>query len=298
MTNECNDGIKTLRIDNGGEYLSDEFKTYLISKRICHEMSAPYTPQQNDTAERMNRTLMESAHSMLSHAHLPYNFWAEAVSTAAFVRNRTAIVEREMTPYERWYSKQPNISQLKVFGYICYALIPDQQRQKLDKKSQKLRFIGYCTTTKRYRLIDEETSRVYIRRDVRFNETGFHRDRTSSEDTVQIEDQTSNDEDQHDQIANEEGQQELPRCTGRERRPPVRFGQDEFADIVKENHIALNTCEIMEPKTMEEAMSGENADKWKEASDAEYKSLMENGTWELVELPVGRKPIGCKWILK
>ena len=67
---------------------------------------------------------------------------------------------------------------------------------------------------------------------------------------------------------------------------------------MKENHIALNTCEIMEPKTMEEAMSGENSDKWKETSDAEYKSLMENGTWELVELPVGRKPIGCKWIFK
>ena len=100
LTNECNDGIKTLRIDNGGEYLSDEFKTYLISKGIHHEMSAPYTPQQNGIAERMNRTLMESAHSMLSHAHLPNNFWAEAVSTAAFVRNRTAIMEREMTPYE------------------------------------------------------------------------------------------------------------------------------------------------------------------------------------------------------
>ena len=138
VTNECNGGIKTLRTDNGGEYLSDEFKTYIISKGFRHEMSAPYTPQQNGIAERMNRTLMESARSMLSHAHLPNKFWAEAVSTAAFVRNHTAIVESEMTPYERWYGKQPNISQLKVFGCICYALIPDQQRQKLDKKSQKL----------------------------------------------------------------------------------------------------------------------------------------------------------------
>ena len=131
---------------------------------------------------------------------------------------------------------------MKVFGCICYTLIPDQQRLKLDKKSQKLRFIGYCTTTKEYRLTDEETSRVYIRRDVRFNESEFHRDCTSPEDTVQIEDQTLNDEDQHDQIVNEEGQQELPRCTGRERKPTVRFGQDEFADTVKENHIALITC--------------------------------------------------------
>ena len=60
VTNECNDGIKMLRTDNGGEYLSDEFKTYLISKGIRYEMSAPYTPQQNGIAKRMNRTLMES----------------------------------------------------------------------------------------------------------------------------------------------------------------------------------------------------------------------------------------------
>ena len=47
VTNECESTIKRLRTDNGGEYLSDEFKTYLISKGIHDEMSAPYTPQQH-----------------------------------------------------------------------------------------------------------------------------------------------------------------------------------------------------------------------------------------------------------
>ena len=35
-----------------------------------------------------------------------------------------------------------------------------------------------------------------------------------------------------------------------------------------------------------------------EAADSEYKSLIENGTWKLVELPSGRKPVGCKWTFK
>ena len=37
---------------------------------------------------------------------------------------------------------------------------------------------------------------------------------------------------------------------------------------------------------------------WKEVADSEYQSLMENETWKLVHFPIGRKPVGCKWILK
>ena len=37
------------------------------------------------------------------------------------------------------------------------------------------------------------------------------------------------------------------------------------------------------------------SEKWGEAADSEYQSLMQNETWELVVLPKGRKPVGCKW---
>ena len=50
----------------------------------------------------MNRTLMESARSMIAHAGLPDSYWTEAVSTAAYLKNRTAttVFEKVMTPYE------------------------------------------------------------------------------------------------------------------------------------------------------------------------------------------------------
>ena len=63
-------------------------------------------------------------------------------------------------------------------------------------------------------------------------------------------------------------------------------------------HVAYNVCQISEPQTMEEALTGDHAKDWKAAADSEYESLMENETWELVELPSGRKPIGCKWVFK
>ena len=70
-TNECGCSIGTSRTDNGGEYLSKDFESYLKSKGINHELSAPYSPAQNGVAERFNRTLMESARAIMTQAELP-----------------------------------------------------------------------------------------------------------------------------------------------------------------------------------------------------------------------------------
>ena len=143
---DCGQQIGTLRSDNGGEYLS---KCYLKTKGIRHELKVPYSPEQNGVAERMNRTLMEAARSMMTHAGLPDKFWAEAVDTAAYLRNHTptTAIRGYRTPYEVWYGERPNIGHLKVFGCVAYAHIPDSLRQKLDKKAVKLRFVGYSSQT-------------------------------------------------------------------------------------------------------------------------------------------------------
>ena len=123
----------------------------------------------------MNRTLVESARSMIAHAALSNIFWAEAISTAAYVRNRlptTALKENE-TPYESWYGRKPDVSHLRVFGCIAYASVPDSERRKFDKKSKKMRFVGYSLASKGYRLFDETNRKMYIRRDVEFNENDF-----------------------------------------------------------------------------------------------------------------------------
>ena len=113
----------------------------------------------------MNRTLKESARSMIAHAKLPNSFWAEAIATAAYTRNRlpTTAFKSPITPYERWYERKPNVSHLSVFGCIAYAYIPDVQRQKLDKKSRKFRFIGYSQESKGYRLLDEKSKKLLIK---------------------------------------------------------------------------------------------------------------------------------------
>jgi len=50
------------------------------------------------------------------------------------------------------------------------------------------------------------------------------------------------------------------------------------------------------PASIEEALNGEEGDQWKKAIDEEMATLKNMGTWELADLPEGRKPIGCKWV--
>jgi hypothetical protein len=56
--------------------------------------------------------------------------------------------------------------------------------------------------------------------------------------------------------------------------------------------------ELVEPKSFKQAMSDPDANKWYEACMAEMQAHFENGTWQLVQLPAGRKAIGSKWVFK
>ncbi len=92
--------LKTLRTDNGGEY---KFEKFLRGEGIRHEKTIPKTPEQNGVAERLNRTLVESARSMLLYANLSKRYWAEAVPTAVYLKNRcpTKAVQGK-TPSSVW----------------------------------------------------------------------------------------------------------------------------------------------------------------------------------------------------
>nr|GEX20411.1 hypothetical protein [Tanacetum cinerariifolium] len=53
-----------------------------------------------------------------------------------------------------------------------------------------------------------------------------------------------------------------------------------------------------DPKTFDEAIKFQDAAFWKEAINDEMDSIMCNNTWVLADLPLGCKPLGCKWIFK
>lgn len=66
--------LKVLLSDNGGEYLSNKLKQYLVDNRIHHELTVIHTPQQKRVAERMNRTILDLVRSILHHKGIDKKF--------------------------------------------------------------------------------------------------------------------------------------------------------------------------------------------------------------------------------
>jgi hypothetical protein len=186
--------LKVFHCDGGGEYKSSKLLEYFRSVGTVVNTTLPSTPQHNGIAERVNRTLLESARAMLKHSGLPDRFWGEAVLTAIYIRNRcVTTVDTSKTPEEIWKGKRPTIKYMKVFGCDAYVHIKDAERGKLDSKAKKCIFIGYDEQKKGYKLFDTETEKIIVSRDVTFDEMKFTLSRSlgnsdhSSESLVQEE---------------------------------------------------------------------------------------------------------------
>lgn len=182
VENDLNKRIKAIRSDNGGEYMCSKFQNFLRDNGIKHQTTVPYSPQQNGVAERANRSIMEMARCMLQEASLDKKYWAEAVNTAVYLKNRSpTIAVKGCTPEEKWTNKKVCVSQLRIFGCIAYAHI--QIRNKLEPKAKPYIFVGYCENTKGYRLIDPSDPKVCIKaRDVTFLEDKFWKSNMSHDD--------------------------------------------------------------------------------------------------------------------
>ena len=123
--------LKAIRTDNGGEFTSSEFEAHLQSEGVKHELTIPKNPEQNGVAEHMNRTLVETVRSLLFYANLSHKFWGEALSTAAYLRNRSPTkAVKGMTPYEAWTGEKPKVDHLRIFGCQAFVHVPKDAKQK------------------------------------------------------------------------------------------------------------------------------------------------------------------------
>jgi hypothetical protein len=186
--NKSGCSIKRFRCDNGrAEYDNSDFQTLLKSDGISYEPSAPYTQHQNGVSERSIRTVVERARSMLLGASLPQRFWAEAINTAVYLRNRSPTQALEgKTPFEAWYGQKPDIGHLRKFGCLAFLHVPDGQRSKLDPKARRCLLLGYVHNTKKiWRLWDIGGRRVISGADVIFHEDqiGLVDDEVTTEDS-------------------------------------------------------------------------------------------------------------------
>ena len=112
--------------------------------------------------ETKNRSLEELARTMLNQNYLPKYFWANAVNTIFYVLNKVIIrTLLKLTPYEIYKGRKPNISHLMVFGCKCFVLNNGKELLgKFDAKADEGLFLGYSSTSKTYRVLNNNSLKV------------------------------------------------------------------------------------------------------------------------------------------
>ena len=328
--------VRRLRTDNAKEFLSKSMKEWLSDKGIIHEKSSPHSPESNGKAERLNRTLLDMARTMMQElSHVPgYNrLWAEAMSTANYIRNRLfsgACNVEGKTPFEVITGKRPDLAHIRRFGARAYAHIPKATRK--DKFGSRA-VVGYLVgfdNGNSYKVYLPDKNVVIVSRDVKFDESSpivpalahSARKESNGDSTVSFESTTLLDEDNEEpdcgDFLNAESEQEdefldatsdarvvsdtdpvthYPECTrsGRVVELPERYSAG-TASLAIVLNVRIGNEEPTVPTSYKEAMDSDAASEWQSAMDAEIADIERNQTWVLEPPPDGVRAIGRKWV--
>ncbi|KAA0049696.1 ty1-copia retrotransposon protein [Cucumis melo var. makuwa] len=178
------------------------------------------------------------------------------------------------TPYELWKEHALNLSYLKVWGCLAKVPFPALKKTTIGSKTFDCIFIGYVQNSAAYslskRMHDPENPSIV------------------SETPVSETVDTSN------------LRCELELRRSKRQRTEKSFGLDFLSTFIveKRDEIDCNFTNLYlideDPKTYQEALNSVDSSMWKEAIKSELDSLVMNHTWELVDLPMGNKPIRCK----
>nr|KAJ0213000.1 hypothetical protein LSAT_V11C400157850 [Lactuca sativa] len=381
LLNQFEVKIKTVKSDNGTEFLNNKMRHLFESKGIIHQTSCVHTPQQNGVVERKHRHILNVARSLIFQSGLPLKYWGEAVLTSVFLINRTPTsVLKGASPYELVYKSSPVFDRLRVFGCLCFATKLNNL-DKFSERADKCVFLGYSSDKKGYKVLSLDSNLVFVSRDVKFYESVFplklksssitnkYNDPLSSSDPFSYDDslyssslldssRVDNLRDVHQRcgasadqyldetnlfdVSNQTGEAHVPSSgemfpststmseesgqdntnslegdqsirttrSGRTVHLPAKFsdyiveGKHKFGIEKTVNYSLLdneNLCFVsnlnktVEPKTYSEAALDTN---WIKTMNDEMEALYRNNTWEITDLPKGRKPIGCRWIYK
>ncbi|KAF7376711.1 Transcription factor [Mycena sanguinolenta] len=132
-----------------------------------HRVTVHDSSTQNGKAERVLQTLLAHARAMLHLASLPAFLWLEAVSHAAWLRNRTETVNTVgSTPHERATGEKPDLSQLRRFGANVW--VKTEGASKIDMQAKACRWMGIDAHAKGHRIYWPAQRKISVERNVRF----------------------------------------------------------------------------------------------------------------------------------
>ena len=306
--NQHEQKIKVFHSDQGTEFLNTNVKKFLAENGIEFTTSAARTQAQNGIPERGNRTIMEMARALLIMAGLPTALWPDAVKTAVYLLNRISR-KGALTPYQLLYRTAPDLSALRVFGCIAYALNPSPA-SKFAPRNVKAVMVGYEPNQgpATYRLYSQDDHKYVTTRDVLFDENAYgwrnQKNITANEQLDISQLIVSNNVVERSQEPSVS--ESAPPAAVERSAPPVDVTPEpaELAPIISDQipdeqpaesrypsrtrertqffiHALTASGQDDTPTTIAEALTRSDADKWRQAIDKELAALRDNQVYEV-----------------
>jgi hypothetical protein len=240
---------------------------------------------------------------------MPATFWAEPMTAAAFILNylpSEAINDR--IPWELWHDKQlsaDTLRKLHPFGSIVHIYVPRERRWTLGKHAIRSTvgcLVGFepsstHESTANYKVWDFERKCFDVSHNLLFT-TKFPKPNAFDEPSLAPPVPAAIATSESGTPPSSPSMESQPRSSMPIQNRPI------FDSIVVEPPPALqvfasySTLPDGNPPTLADALRRPDAHEWVKAMQEEMKSLEDNKTWTLCELPCNRKCIGTKWVFK
>ena len=122
--------IKTIRLDNAGEFTSQAFNDYCMSTGITVEHPVAHVHTQNGLAESLIKRLQLIARPLLMRTKLFVSMWGHTILHAAALMRIRPTNYHEFSPLQLTFSQDRNISHLRIFGCAVYVSIAHNNAQR------------------------------------------------------------------------------------------------------------------------------------------------------------------------
>ncbi|GJY40412.1 retrovirus-related pol polyprotein from transposon TNT 1-94 [Tanacetum coccineum] len=261
------------RLGHGHEFKNRVMNQFCEMKGIKREFSVSKTLQQNGVAEWKNRTLIEAARTMLVDLKLPTTFWAEAVNTACYVKNRVLVIKpHNKTPYELF------------LGHILwqdYILLPLwTQDLPFSSSSKDSPNVGFKPSGEEEKKDAKDPG----------NESGNPTKGKDSEMMMKM-------------LGMSDDMNNLDAFMPVSPIPTIRIHKDHPVEQIigylnsapQTRRMTKNLKEHEEPKKVIQALKDQS---WIEAMQDELLQFNFQKVWTLVDLLNGKRAIGTKWVYK
>lgn len=140
-----------------------------MSQGVIHQKYVVYTPQQNGIVRRKHKHILKVARALSYQFGLGNMYWGECVKTIVHIINiMPSSILQDKIPYELLYGTKVDLSFLKSFGCVCFVKTNPIVRDKFMEKAQSCIFIGCPYDHKAYKLLNLQTNKILVSRDVKF----------------------------------------------------------------------------------------------------------------------------------